>query len=86
MRLLSLVMQNKKGENVVIATSPSILTRNCILYSNMIYEYILETYRKSSSYSRQETQDLKDHHASGQPLLRVEHLQIVYSLHFCSEK
>ncbi len=62
MRLLSLVMQNKKGENVVIATSPSILTHNCILYSNMIYEYILETYRKKSCNSRQKTQDRENNH------------------------
>jgi len=41
MRLLSVVLQNKKGENVVIATSPSIHTRTCILYSNFIYEHIL---------------------------------------------
>lgn len=48
MRLQSLVLQNKKGENIIIATSPSIHTRTCILYSNFIYEHILETYRTLS--------------------------------------
>lgn len=47
MRLLSLVLQNKKGENIIIATSPTIQTRTCIIYSNFIYEYILETYSTS---------------------------------------
>lgn len=48
MRLLSLVLQNKKGENIIIATSPCLHTRTCILYSNFIYEHILETYRNST--------------------------------------
>ena len=45
MRLLSLVLQNKKGENIIIATSASLHTSTCILYSNFMYEHILETYR-----------------------------------------
>lgn len=49
MRLIGLVLQNKKGENVVIATAPSLQTRTCVLYANFIYEHILDTYRKSKS-------------------------------------
>ena len=37
MRLVSLVLQNKKGENIIIATSPAVQARTCILYSNFIY-------------------------------------------------
>ena len=45
MRLVSLVLQNKKGENIIVATSPSLETGKCLLYSNFIFEHILETYR-----------------------------------------
>jgi hypothetical protein len=50
MRLLSLVLQNKKGENIIIATSPGVQTRTCILYSNFMYEHILDTYRTAHSH------------------------------------
>lgn len=45
MKLLGLVIQNKKGENMIIASAPCLPTRICVVYSHLIYEHILETYR-----------------------------------------
>jgi hypothetical protein len=45
MKILGLLLQSKKGEPLIISTSPSVLNRKIILYSNVIYENILETYR-----------------------------------------
>jgi hypothetical protein len=45
MKLLGVVIQNKKGENMVIASAASLPTRACVLYSHLIYEHILETFR-----------------------------------------
>ena len=45
MKLLGLVIQNKKGQNIVIASAPSLPTRTCVVYSHLIYEHILQTYR-----------------------------------------
>lgn len=41
MRLVGLVLQNKKGENIIMATSNALVTRQAALYSNFIYEHIL---------------------------------------------
>lgn len=52
MRLLSVVVQNKKGENVLIAAAGGLLTRTCLIYSRLIYEHILETYRRRDKIER----------------------------------
>jgi len=47
MKLLGLVIQNKKGENMIIASAACLPTRTCVVYSHLIYEHIFETYSKS---------------------------------------
>ena len=37
MKILGLVIQNKKGTNLLIASSSSLSTRLCIIYSNTIF-------------------------------------------------
>ena len=45
MKILGVVIQNKKGSNLLIASSTSITTKSCVRYSHLIYEHILESYR-----------------------------------------
>lgn len=45
MKLLGLIMQNKKGENILMVSAPSLPIRYCAVYSHMIYQHILEIYR-----------------------------------------
>ncbi len=45
MHLLGIALQNKNGENIILATGPSMWTRNIVLYCNLIFEGILEAYR-----------------------------------------
>jgi hypothetical protein len=37
MKLLGVVIQNKKGENMIIAGAPCLPTRTCVIYSHLIY-------------------------------------------------
>lgn len=59
---MGLVLQNKKGENIIMAMSNALATRQAALYSNFIYEHILETYRMHLDEFREETKDREDHH------------------------
>lgn len=63
MKILGLLLQSKKGDPLIISTSPSVLNRKIILYSNVIYENILETYRNSVLKNRQKIENIKMHTA-----------------------
>lgn len=50
MKLLGVLLQTKKGDPLIIASAPSLLTRTIILYSNLIYANILDSYRIDCEY------------------------------------
>lgn len=45
MKLLGVLLQTKKGDPLIISSSPALHTRTIILYSNLIYANILDSYR-----------------------------------------
>jgi hypothetical protein len=45
MKLLGVLLQTKKGDPLIISSSASLQTRTIILYSNLIYANILDSYR-----------------------------------------
>jgi hypothetical protein len=45
MKILGILLQSKKGDPLIISSAPSLQTRSIILYSNIIYDSILENYR-----------------------------------------
>jgi hypothetical protein len=61
MRLLGLLLQSKKGDPLIIASAPSLLTRTIILYSNLIYANILDSYSNSNNSFRKAIKDIKVH-------------------------
>jgi hypothetical protein len=44
MKILGILLQSKKGDPLIIASAASLHTRSIILYSNLIYDIILENY------------------------------------------
>jgi hypothetical protein len=83
MKILGLLLQSKKGDPLIISTSPSVLNRKIILYSNVIYENILETYRNFYWKIRKEIKNIKMHPALTKPYLCGEHNKGLYFICIC---
>lgn len=56
MKLLGVLLQTKKGDPLIISSSPALHTRIIILYSNLIYANILDSYRKYLIYFNNRSQ------------------------------
>lgn len=52
MKLLGVLLQTKKGDPLIISSSPALHTRTIILYSNLIYANILDSYRINFFYDK----------------------------------
>lgn len=49
MKLLGIVIQKKlTGENILIASAPSLPTKSCVVYSHMIYNHVRKLYGTAS--------------------------------------
>ena len=81
MKLLGLVMQNKKGENILMVSAPSFPTRFCAMYSHMIYQHILEVYSKPTILFRKQVEDRAHHQSVGKSILHLQYHQRLHSLY-----
>ncbi len=68
MKVLGVLLQTKKGDPLIISSAPSLHTRTIILYSNLIYANILDSYRNAFTYVK----------AAGKNLTDVSCLRIIF--------